>query len=100
MHGGGLADTGGGGGGNWKAPEDPSLVVGGTDDVSKNSNWVFELFDLSNTKLNCHIDSTMNTMGPNEDPSLVVGGSDDVSNNSCSAAYDTDNSFSDASWNI
>jgi hypothetical protein len=58
-------------------------------------------FDLSNTKLNCHIDSTtMNTMGPNEDPSLVVGGSDDVSNNSCSAAYDTDNTFSDTSSNI
>ena len=23
-----------GGGGNWKAPEDPQLVVGGKDDVS------------------------------------------------------------------
>ena len=27
-------DLGAGGGGNWKAPDDPSLVVGGKDDVS------------------------------------------------------------------
>ena len=33
MYGGDLGARGGGGG-NWKAPDDPSLVVGGKDDVS------------------------------------------------------------------
>ena len=45
MYGGDLGASGGGGG-NWKAPDDPSLVVGGKDDVSKNS--CYDVYDNDN----------------------------------------------------
>ena len=47
-------DLGAGGGGNWKAPDDPSLVVGGKDDVSMTplfcDNYDNEMYSPNNVK--------------------------------------------------